>query len=264
MNKHENIDLLLERIKALRDPKTGCPWDLKQTHVSLLKYLIEESYEFKEAVLLNSDAEMKDELGDVLLQVVLHSQLAQERKAFNFDDVVKNISDKIYRRHPHVFSEKKPKISTEDVKIKWNEIKDEERKGIVKKTFPDKLLCAPALASAALIGVRSQEVDFDWNNAKEVFEKVEEELEEVKVEILEDPTSHKVEEEVGDLLFSVAQLARHLNINPEMALEHASRKFLRRFQEVEIKATKDNNELKDCSRSQKEAYWNLVKQEEKK
>ena len=104
MKKQENIHLLIERIRALRNPETGCPWDLKQTHISLLKYLIEESYEYREAVLANSDEQMKDELGDVLLQVVLHSQLAEERGAFNFDDVALAIAEKLYRRHPHVFT----------------------------------------------------------------------------------------------------------------------------------------------------------------
>ena len=247
-------------IKALRHPKTGCPWDLEQTHQTLLKYLLEESYEFIEACELKDPKLMEEELGDVLLQVLLHSTIASENLNFDLESVAKTLADKIVRRHPHVFGNTGEVISSSQVVENWQEIKILE-KGKRKYSIDQKYLHAAALESSFKIGQKSTSLNFDWPGFREVIEKVEEEWLEVKAELpaagKHDPK--KVREEIGDLLFSVAQLARHLDINPEECLREANQKFIGRFQKVEDAVKARGNTLEKTPQAELEKIWIEVK-----
>lgn len=255
----KSLESCFKTIKKLRDPEKGCPWDLKQTHESLLKYLIEESYEFIEANHEKDDEKIKDELGDILLQVFLHSVIAEQRKAFTIEDVAKNLEEKMIRRHPHVFASQSEGISISEVEKNWETIKDKEHSSTAKTFLKDKLLHAPALTSSFKIGEKTNEVNFDWESYTEVLYKVEEEWQEVKEEL---PIGGKynlarVEEEIGDLLFSIAQLARHLKIDPESALVKANRKFITRFRKME--SLKPASEFHHLSQQDMEELWNQAK-----
>lgn len=247
-------------IKALRHPTQGCPWDLEQTHRTLLKYLLEESYEFMEATETGDPKLMEEELGDVLLQVLLHSTIAEDAKTFNLESVAKTLADKIIRRHPHVFEKAKSGVTSEQVTTKWQEIKIQE-KGERKYSIDQKFLHAPALESAYRIGVKSTSVNFDWSDHLQVMFKVEEEWQEVKEELPPGGqyNQERVKEEIGDLLFSVAQLARHLKINPEEALREANKKFIKRFQKVEDLVKKSGRKLEETPQSELEEFWIEVK-----
>lgn len=256
---YPELSKAIDVIKALRDPITGCKWDLKQTHESLLKYLIEESYEYIEAVTNQSSKEMEDELGDILLQVLLHSQIASETNSFNIESVAKNLSEKMIRRHPHVFNFSDKDISEEEIILNWEQIKQEEKGNKEESFFKTKDLNLPALSSSYKIGKKSKEVNFDWCNYKDVILKVEEELQEVKEELTETPNKNKIQEEIGDLLFSVAQLSRHLNIDPEEALKQANKKFINRFTKIENKVKSQNKKIQDFTNDQLEDLWKEVK-----
>lgn len=256
---HEELIRATEVIKALRDPKTGCSWDLKQTHQSLLKYLIEESYEFIEATESGNFNDMNDELGDVLLQVLLHAQIASENNHFDLESVAKNLSDKMIRRHPHVFGDVANDISNEEIIKNWEQIKAEENKERPKYFFKQKDVNLPALSASYKIGKKSKQVNFDWNDYKEVLAKVDEELQEVKDELTSNINKDKVKEEIGDLLFSVAQLSRHLDIDPEEALKSANKKFINRFNKIEDLVKSENKEISDYSNAQLEELWLRIK-----
>lgn len=259
MNNSE-LSRCIEVIKKLRHPTQGCPWDLEQTHESLLKYLLEESYEFIEATELKDAKLMEEELGDVLLQILLHSTIAEETKSFDLESVAKTLADKMIRRHPHVFGTESEKLTSKEVLANWKDIKTLE-KGEKKYSIDNKYLHAPALESAYKIGVKSTEVNFDWENYYQVIGKVEEEWQEVKEELPPGGKFDKgrVKEEIGDLLFSVAQLARHLDLNPEDCLKEANRKFINRFQKVEDKVKATGKTLEKTAQSELEAYWVEVK-----
>lgn len=258
---NEEISRLKKVVAQLRDPNGGCPWDLKQTHESLLPFLIEESYEFVQAVENQNTSEMEEELGDVLLQVVLHSQLASEKGQFDLESVAKKLSDKMVRRHPHVFSDGDAKTS-EEVKVKWQEIKAAEKQK--KYSIDTNDLAAPALTSSFKIGAKTKDLNFDWDDAAQVSYKVEEEWQELKEELmLSKINKDRVKEELGDFLFSVAQLARHLDVDPEEALRDANKKFVRRFNRIEDMIKSENKTFKDFDQMQLDHYWNLAKGEEK-
>jgi len=257
---YPELEKCIAVVKALRHPKTGCPWDLEQTHATLLKYLIEESYEYKEAVEMGDPKLMEEEIGDVLLQVLLHSTIASEKNHFNIESVAKTLADKLIRRHPHVFESGKSGISTDEVIENWKEIKKKE-KGERKYTIDEKCLQAPALESANKIGEKSTSVNFDWKSYEEVLLKVEEELEELRDE-LPLGKNEKIREEMGDLLFSVAQLSRHLGFNPEECLRDANKKFINRFKKVEDSALKEGKALTDFSQDELEEFWKKAKSHE--
>ena len=257
---YPQLERCIEVIKKLRHPTEGCPWDLEQTHSTLLKYLIEESYEFIDATEKNDPKLMEEELGDVLLQILLHSTIAEQNKHFDLESVAKTLADKIIRRHPHVFDKRPEGISAEAVTEKWQEIKIQE-KGKEIYVMSDKLLHHPALKSAEKIGQKSTTVNFDWENYSQVMFKVEEEWQEVKEELPpgKEFNRARVKEEIGDLLFSVAQLARHLNIDPEECLRDANKKFITRFRKVEDKARAAGKKLEQTPQSELEKYWTEVK-----
>jgi MazG family protein len=252
-----NLEHLIHVISRLRDPNTGCPWDLAQDHKSLLKYLIEESYEYIQATEVNDKKKMEEELGDVLLQVILHAQIASEENTFDIESVAKVLSNKMIERHPHVFQDPKLAKTEEEVKKNWEEIKSKKKKQKYHISIDD--VYAPSLQASENIGAKSADVNFDWDKLEDVMAKVDEELQEVKTEILIDKKSVKVKEEIGDLLFSVAQLARHLDIEPEIALKEANQKFVTRINQVEDLVKKDSKQMKDLPTLELEEYWKKVK-----
>lgn len=256
---YPELERCIQVIQKLRDPVGGCPWDLEQTHESLLKYLLEESYEFIEAVELKKPHLMEEELGDVLLQVLLHSTIGAQDKKFTLESVARVLADKIVRRHPHVFGNVKVS-GPDDVVNNWKEIKEKE-KGEKKYTIDEKILQAPALTSAFNIGKKSTTVNFDWDDYHQVAAKVEEEWQEVKEELPPGDKYNKerVREEIGDLLFSVAQLARHLDIDPEACLREANRKFINRFKKVEDTVKARGQKLTETPQSELEKIWVEVK-----
>lgn len=257
---HPELERAIEVVKALRHPVTGCPWDLEQTHETLLKYLIEEAYEFVEAVESKNPKLMEEEVGDVLFQVLLHTSMGEEKKAFSLESSAKILADKLIRRHPHVFKPDGGKLTPDEVIENWQKIKTIE-KGEKKYTIDEKNLHAPALESSYKIGKKSTAVNFDWDDYQQVVMKVEEEWQEVKEEL--PPTGHynkeRVKEEIGDLLFSVAQLARHLDLNPEDCLRDANKKFIKRFQKVEDMVKATGRKLEETPQSELEEFWVKVK-----
>ena len=257
------ISKLFKTIKKLRHPTQGCPWDLKQTNKSLIKYLIEESYEAIYAIENEDSLELKDELGDVLLQVLLHSIIKEETGEFSLQDVIDNLEEKIIRRHPHVFAGEVVS-DVQDVKHNWQKIKKKENEIKHKdqsKKISKKQLALPALLSSLKIGTFTNEKNFDWVKTNQVILKVEEELNELKAEIVAKNKS-KTKEELGDVLFTMAQLSRHLGFCPEEVLKSANSKFAKRYNKmVDLNKGED---IKDLSPKKKEKLWLEVKKTERK
>lgn len=259
--EHPALNRLIDVIKALRHPETGCPWDLKQTHQSLLRYLFEESYEFTSAVESENDSAIQDELGDLLLQVLLHAQIAQDEQRFSLDDVADSLAQKLIRRHPHVFDKKEGEaLSPEEVQERWAEIKKTESSKEEEAIGP-RYLHHPALRSSYLIGKRTADLNFDWEDPAQVVYKVEEEWQELKEELGPGQNFNKdrVAEELGDFLFSAAQLARHTGHDPEDLLRKANQKFLGRFSQVESLIKEEGKSFEDFNQAQLDHYWNQVK-----
>jgi tetrapyrrole methylase family protein / MazG family protein len=247
---------LVNIVDQLRSP-TGCPWDRKQTHQTLIPFLLEEAWEVIDEIKnKNTGDALKDELGDLMLQVILHAQIAKEDGRFSIDDVVDGICNKMIDRHPHVFDENPEKISAEEQKKVWHQRKVKEKKmtsvldGISTET--------PALIAALKIGQRVSSVGFDWENPWQVFEKVEEEIDEVKRE-MENNDVERIEEEIGDLLFSITNLARFYKINPEVALKRGNDKFKKRFLSVEKRIKEITKAGEKLSMSDMEDAWNKSK-----
>ncbi len=243
----KNFERLIEVMRALRAPG-GCDWDRSQNHKTLKPYLIEEAYELLDAIDREDDQAMKEELGDVLLQVIFHAQIASERGAFDINDVVNALTEKLIRRHPHVF-EKPGKYSYE----RWEEIKAKEKKE--KKSAIGKVNSAlPALSMARRIQENASAVGFDWKDVGGVKEKVREEIE----EFLKDPS----EDEFGDILFSLVNLSRFMGIDPEKALRKSTEKFVRRFQKMEKLVEDDGRKLSNLSVEEMDRYWEKAKEVE--
>jgi len=243
----------------LRDPDKGCPWDKEQTFESIAHCAIEEAYELVEAIENKDYDSLKDELGDLLFQVTFHSSMAEEMNLFTFDDVVDSISEKLTQRHPHVFADK----SIKDAKTQtdnWERIKIEERKQKkdIKSVLDDVGSNQPALNRAYKIGKRARSVGFDWNDVSGVINKIEEEIDELKVAIT-DGNKTDIEEEAGDLLFSVVSLSRHTSIDPETAIRKANRKFERRFRAMEQLLKQSNKEFSKMSSRELDDLWEQVK-----
>jgi len=250
---------LIDIVARLRGPG-GCPWDQKQDHQSLLPYLLEEAYEVIEEIHEKRlDQPLADELGDLLLQVVLHAQIATEEGRFNFDDVVGRISEKMIRRHPHVFAQADKNQSQEELTLQWDAIKATEKKS--KKLFDDIPKSKPALLRAKKIGERAAKIGFDWPNHQGALDKIEEELAEVKVEI-QTHDLQALESEIGDLLGSVVSLARHFKINPELALQKSNDKFIRRFQQVEQGIELAEAKDQTLSLDEMETLWQAAKKDD--
>lgn len=242
----------------LRAPD-GCPWDVEQTHETLRQYLLEETYEVLESIDHKNYPELKKELGDLLLQVIFHAQIASENKLFDISDVIQEINEKLIRRHPHVFSTANIRTAAEQT-VNWEKVKKKEGKRSVIDGVPLEL---PALARAARIQQKAATVGFDWENARQVWKKVEEELQEFKCALTSDQPEAKFDE-FGDLLFSLVNLARFIDINPEDALRHTIKKFSRRFHQMEEIIHARGQELSDCSLPEMDAIWDEIKTSEKK
>lgn len=258
------IQDFIQLIAQLRNPNGGCPWDLKQTYQSMIPCLLEESYEVVEAIEQNNVANLKEELGDLLLQVVFLSQLATEENKFTFADVVNEVAEKIVRRHPHVFGNSSAN-NEEEALQNWNQMKAQEHQQKGPNSILDNIPHAfPALMRAEKIQKRCSKVGFDWQEAKDVIHKVEEELEEVKQELQQpEQNQQKIAEEMGDLLFACVNLSRHLKCAPEESLRQANFKFERRFRAIESKLAEQQKNLQDCSLMELDLLWHEVKQAEK-
>lgn len=258
-------------VAALRHPETGCPWDLEQDHVSLRKYMIDEAYEAAEVMEKKSNMELCGELGDVLLQVVLNAQLAAEQGTFTLVDVIESIDEKMQRRHPHVFRPEGGKgVSIEQVWQHWKEAKAKEQKKAPKaeSLFKDaKKSRFPATTQARKIGEIAANIRFDWQHPKEVLGQLQSEVKEVE-EVLVNWASTKKNspellEELGDVYFSLAQLCRHVGIDPEVAAMSGNHKFLKRFGSVEKLAREQSIDLPNASLERKEKLWQQAKKKEK-
>ncbi|RKX46388.1 MAG: nucleoside triphosphate pyrophosphohydrolase [Thermotogae bacterium] len=247
-----SFEKLVNIMKRLRGP-SGCDWDRAQTHESLKPYIIEEAYELLNAIESGDAEELKEELGDVLLQVVFHSQIASERGAFDISDVVETLCEKLIRRHPHVFG-KSGRYSYKQ----WEDIKAREKSKKSVSRIGDLNPALPALSMARRIQENASAVGFDWENIEEVFEKVLEELEELK-RSLSNGDKKRISEELGDLLFSVVNLSRFLNVDPESALRKATERFWRRFRRMEEMIEKDGLKFEDLSIEELDRYWEKVK-----
>jgi ATP diphosphatase len=262
-NKHQQLKRLLKIMQQLRDPETGCPWDQKQTFASIVPHTIEETYELAEAILSGDMAEIKNELGDVLFQVVFYAQLAKEQGDFDFEDIAQTISDKLVRRHPHVFAEGESKTDDE-LNLQWEKIKQLERQTTGKSEDLSTLANIPKgltpLLRAQKIQKKCAKVGFDWTELPPVVAKIHEEIDEVLAEInAPQPNQQAIEEEIGDLLFAVVNLARHSAVNAETALIKANQKFEKRFRQVEQVIAQQNIALADASLDQMEAAWQQIK-----
>jgi len=267
MTPSSDIARLLEIMAALRTPRTGCPWDLEQDFASIAPYTLEEAYEVVDAIERGDLADLRDELGDLLLQVVFHARMAEEQGAFAFPDVVEAITRKLIRRHPHVFGEAQ-NLAPEQVKALWDEIKrkekterrrDRERMGLPPEVHEAGFLggvpaALPALTRAQKLTTKAAKVGFDWPDAAQVIDKIHEELEEVK-EASSSGERERIEDEIGDLLFSVANLARHYGIDPETALRRTNAKFERRFGAVEEGLKRQGRTLNEASLDEMEELW---------
>lgn len=265
-NTHADIDKLAALVEKLRSD-SGCPWDKEQTRETLKPMLIEEAFEVLDALDAEDPAELKDELGDLLFQVVFHSQIARERGEFDLADVIDRSHEKMVRRHPHIFGNADLKTS-EDVLKNWEDIKAAE-KGITSSARPESersLLDGipsklPALHQAYQMTAKASRVGFDWPQLEDVLEKLKEETSEL-LEARAEQNSKKVVEEVGDLLFVVVNIARFLGIDPETALRNSNRKFERRFRYVESAIKQQGRELKNSSLNEMDALWNEAKKQE--
>lgn len=253
-----SIDTLLAIMARLRDPTDGCPWDREQTFGTIAPYTIEEAYEVADAIDRDDLPDLKDELGDLLLQVVFHAQMARELRAFDFGDVVQAIVDKMIRRHPHVFAGLRLETA-EAQRAAWEDLKAGERQA---KSDPSMLagvgLALPALTRAEKLGKRASRAGFDWPDAAGVMDKAREELDELSA-ALATGNMGDAEEELGDLLFTVANLARRLHLDPEAALRSANRKFERRFRELEQRCAAAGQEMSGLTAAQWDAAWEAVK-----
>lgn len=244
-----------ERLLIIMDElRAKCPWDKKQTMETLRHLTIEEVYELGDAILDNDLDEVKKELGDVLLHIVFYSKIGSESKSFDIADVCNGISDKLVERHPHIYGDVKVK-DEEDVKRNWEQIKLKEGKKSVLEGVPKSL---PALVKANRIQDKVAGVGFDWEKPQQVWEKVEEELQELQNEVQLNHAD-KIESELGDVLFSLVNYARFLNINPENALERTNKKFIKRFQYLEAKAMTLNKSLRDMTLAEMDVFWEEAK-----
>ncbi len=270
-NKPNNINQLLEIMAKLRDPEGGCPWDQKQTFRSIVPHTLEEAYEVADAIEQQDYQELKGELGDLLFQVVFYAQLAKEQELFDFIDVVEAVSEKLVRRHPHVFGQA-DFADEQAVKANWEAEKAQERatklaaKLDANQTDTPSVLdniprSMPALTRANKIQKRCSTVGFDWHTLGPVVDKIKEEIDEVLDEVHQvSPDQDRIEDEVGDLLFATVNLVRHLKHDPEQALRRANDKFERRFRLLEKHFLSQNKALDQCSLDEMEQIWQKVKE----
>jgi nucleoside triphosphate diphosphatase len=266
MQPSRDVSRLLEIMAALRDPVDGCPWDVEQTFASIAPFTIEEAYEVVDAIERGATEDLREELGDLLLQVVFHARMAEEAGMFDFGGVVEAITAKLIRRHPHVFGNAR-ELNSDAVKALWSRIKADEKRlraesraraGLPREAASAALsgvpLAAPALSRALKLQQKAGKVGFDWNDVRSVLAKLNEEIAEVEAEIAEG-SSETLSGEVGDLLFAAVNLARHLKVDPEGALRSANAKFERRFAHIENRLAEKGRRPEGASLDEMEALW---------
>jgi ATP diphosphatase len=264
------LDRLIQVMTQLRDPKTGCPWDLEQNFKSIAPYTIEETYEVVEAIESNDPDAMKDELGDLLFQVIFHAQIGRDAGLFDIDQIANHVTDKMIERHPHVFGDRDA-VTAHDVLTNWESDKAAKRKakadaaGQKESALNGVSTALPAATRAVKLQKRAARVGFDWSAPADVINKIREELDELQVEIAKDKITNAdaMEDELGDVFFALANLARHLDIDPETALRRTNRKFERRFRAIETQLASRNKKIEDATLDEMETIWNAVKAEEK-
>lgn len=263
----KEIDELLGIMARLRDKETGCPWDIEQDFKSIAPCAIEEAYEVVEAISRGDMDHLKEELGDLLLQVVFHAQMAKEQNLFSFEDVARGICQKLVSRHPHVFGNETASDAAEVLEI-WQSAKDKEKSrqgpssGSFQSILDDVPLAMPALMRAQKLSKKAARVGFEWQNIDGVFEKIVEELNEFRTELLAD-NKEKQREELGDLLFTMVQLGRYLDIDTEDAMRKCNDKFYRRFSGMEQDIKFEDKEMPSISADEWEMYWQRQKSKEK-
>jgi ATP diphosphatase len=273
MTPSRDISRLIEIMAALRTPVTGCPWDLEQDFATIAPYTIEEAYEVVEAISRGDLDDLCEELGDLLLQVVFHAQMASEQNAFAFGDVVEAITRKMIRRHPHVFADRDGNLAAHHVKEVWDRIKAEEKAERAARRPPEQtpsrksLLSGvkagqPALTRAMELQRKASTVGFDWNDPRAVLAKIREEADEIEA-ALDRNDKHEIAEETGDLMFALVNLARHVDADPEAALRATNAKFERRFAYIERALEAQGRTLEQASLAEMDALWNAAKGEDK-
>ena len=274
MQPSRDIRRLIDIMAALRDPVSGCPWDVEQTFASIVPFTVEEAYEVADAIERGETEDLREELGDLLLQVVFHARMAEEAGLFDFGGVVEAITTKLVRRHPHVFGDAGA-LGSDEVKALWGRIKAEEKQA---KLAPEARnggsaepksgaldgvpLALPALSRALKLQEKAGKVGFDWNDVRAVLEKIREEIGEVEAEIAEG-SAQALSDEVGDLLFAAVNLARHLKVDPEAALRSANAKFERRFAHIEMRLAEGGRTPENASLDDMERLWAEAKAEER-
>ena len=257
-----SIKTLLETMRMLRDKDNGCPWDIEQTLESLSPCVVEEAYEVSDAISKKDYANLKEELGDVLLQVIFQAEIANELKLFNFDEIVDNLNKKLIRRHPHVFEDAPKPISAKEQSQAWDEIKAQEKKSMDGRgTFDDIPASLPPILKAKKIQKKASKKNFDWKEIIDVIEKVEEELKELAQEIHKN-NKEKIKNELGDLLFSIINLSRHLEIDASEAINQANHKFVNRFRLMEEEISINNKEINNLNSEELEEFWVKIKSNE--
>jgi nucleoside triphosphate diphosphatase len=274
MQPSHDIRRLIDIMAALRDPISGCPWDIQQTFASIAPFTIEEAYEVVDAIERGATEDLREELGDLLLQVVFHARMAEEAGLFDFGGVVEAITAKLVRRHPHVFGDA-GRLTSDEVKGLWGRIKAEEKQAKLASAAPNGEpaeakrgaldgvpLALPALARALKLQEKAGKVGFDWNDVRAVLEKIKEEIVEVEAEIA-DGSALTQSNEVGDLLFAAVNLARHLKVDPETALRSANAKFERRFGHIETRLAESGQTPESSSLDEMERLWVEAKSQER-
>jgi XTP/dITP diphosphohydrolase len=253
----EKLKAFERLLNIMDDLRRDCPWDKEQTMESLRHLTIEEVYELSDAILENDLNEVKKELGDLMLHIVFYAKIGSEKKAFDIADVLTSISEKLIYRHPHIYGDVKVS-GAEDVKNNWEKLKLKEGKESVLEGVPKSL---PPLVKAYRMQEKAKGVGFEWKHTEQVWDKVIEEMNELKHEVETDKDKMKMEDEFGDLLFALVNYARFIGVNPEDALEKTNKKFIRRFQYIEKSSTADGRKLEDMTLEEMDAYWNKAKEE---
>ena len=259
MNKlTEEINNLLQTFKRLRDPSQGCPWDKEQDFKSIASCSIEEAYEVADAIEREDFNDLKEELGDLFFQIIFHSGMAEEKKLFNFEEVVKELNDKLIRRHPHVFDKKQEMSASESLEIWEKEKKKEREKKNLISLMDDIPKNLPSLTRAKKIQKRAKSVGFDWQNESDVIKKIDEEIDELKRAKVSQK-KEDISEEIGDLFFTLVNLSRHYNLEPEDIIRKANLKFEKRFRKMEDEANKTKVNLEDLEINELETLWQKIK-----
>ena len=254
----EEINNLLQTFKKLRDPSQGCPWDKEQDFKSIASCSIEEAYEVADAIEREDFNDLKEELGDLFFQIIFHSGMAEEKKLFNFEEVVKELNDKLIRRHPHVFDKKQEMSASESLEIWEKEKKKEREKKNLTSLMDDIPKNLPSLTRAKKIQKRAKSVGFDWQNESDVIRKIDEEIDELKRAKVSQKKGD-ISEEIGDLFFTLVNLSRHYNLEPEDIIRKANLKFEKRFRKMEDEANKTKVNLEDLEINELETLWQKIK-----